>query len=250
MMQDISNRTLAMLLVVAILVSLGSSFYAINKIGRMPFGGPPISGLAVLTDENATISLTVASLTAVNFTTYTIAWGSGAVDAGNDACWIDSKGLTGTSQTQYDNVFGTSSGICSTDGFDSQTGGLILENIGNSNVSLNVSCGKTAASFLGGTEPFYVYNVSEGSDSSEVCSRDDDLNWFYTNNSMEMIGRYLNCTAINATYGGVSVCNATQGGFSYEDHMDQLRFDFAVRIPSDANPGAASDTFTAIIETI
>jgi len=93
-MNDISNRTLALLLVAAIAVSLAGTWMSFVRLGQV-VRVPLVTGLAVGADT-ATVDLTISSVVEVNWTDAAINWGSGAVDAGKSSCEIDSDGETGS----------------------------------------------------------------------------------------------------------------------------------------------------------
>ena len=224
-MDDISNRTLALLLVVAIVVSLTGtwiSFFRLEQLGRYL---PGITGAATDTSEGS-ISLTISAITEVNFTTASIAWGTGAVDVGANACDIDSDGETGSNNN------------CTSDPFDSVTTGLVLENVGNKNVTLNISCGKTAASLLGGTGPSYSWNVTES--DTDSCS-----GGLHRSTVSDTNVSFTACTSTQ-TY----VCNETGSGFLFNDTKDEFTFHIRLHIPSDSVSGVLTDTITAHAETL
>ncbi len=238
-MQEVSNRTLPYLLVLAIVVSLFGTFISLNKIGRIR--GADATGFVFLTDENATISLEVSSITAVNFTVHDIAWGAGAVDPGTLGCRITSQGYNGSAAGDY----GLSGNNCTINQFENVTHGLILENIGNKNVTLNLSCGSNAQNLIGGTSPLYQWNVSSDGVEANSC-----MNLAQADGLLQLAPSFQNCYDNVSNGWGHPVCNETRGGFNSENYADTLRFDINIYIPEDAIPEAKSDTITAIIEAI
>jgi len=208
-MEEISNKTLAILLIAAIVISLGGTLISLNRLARIRI--PIITGLYSEPYE-AEIALTITALMQVNFTTDTINWGSGTVATGTGFCVLNS----------YDSSIGAN---C-TD-FTPQTAGLVLENIGNKNVTLNITMGKNAASFITGTSPVCKWNMSNLESGS--------------------------CPGIALTPGAwqtcattaVVVCNSTGGGFLAADASDTLNFDVLVQIPSDAIAGTKENVMTA-----
>ena len=113
-MDDLSNRTLALLLVVAIAVSLAGTWMSFVRLGQV-VRVPLVTGLATGSDI-ATVDLTIASVVEVNWTDAAINWGTGSVDGGKTACEIDSDGETGSNNN------------CTIDPFNSVVTGLVLEN--------------------------------------------------------------------------------------------------------------------------
>src|SRR3989338_9071791 len=104
--------------------------------------------LTVYATGTGTANLSVGNWTAVNFTTNIVNWGSGAVQAGQ---------LNATLNTLGEVANGNWTNI---------TSGLILENIGNVNATLDIKTGKTAATFLGGTSPQYLLNFTNNKTGS------------------------------------------------------------------------------------
>jgi len=256
-MNEMSNRTLALLLVGAIVISLAGTFISLSKLSRIS----GLTGLAVDTDENATVTLNILSRTEVNWTVFEINWGSGYVDSGYSGCNLSTHGLNG-SRT---GIYSTEGDGCDTDSFNSTarsgdtTSGLVLENVGNKNVTLNITSTKNAAEFIGGTDPIYWFNVTDntamGGETYSCMNVDIDADDYglglladaYTN----MAGNYTTMSNFGSDAGiGTAICNATAGGFNFEDYADKIRIDIFVRIPADAASGAHTDTITAIVEAI
>jgi len=208
-MDEISNKTLAILLIAAIVVSLGGTLISLNRLAKIK--APIITGFYGAAEE-ALVQLEISSLVQVNFTTDTIDWGSGYVKAGYDFCVLNS----------YDASIGAN---CSS--FTPQTAGLVLENIGNRNVTLNITMQKNAADFIGGASPVCQWNVSELESGSAP--------------GLELTpGDWQSCSTT-----AVVVCNSTGDGFLATDATDTLNFDVLVQIPSDAAPGTKSNVMTA-----
>ncbi len=213
-MEEISNKTLAILLISAIVVSLGGTLISLNRLASIR---SPITGLA--TGDTATVDLNIAALAQVNFTTDTINWGTGTVNAGM-RCALNSH-----SASLNDNC---------TD-FTPQENGLVLENIGNKNLTLAIYMGKTAATFIGGKDPVYQFNVSNSESNS--CAAD----------SWEVVQGQWYDSVVQAS--NITICNETDGGFRSGDDNDELRFDVRVVVPSDAI-GAKDDVITADVVEI
>jgi len=208
-MEEISNKTLAILLIAAIVISLGGTLISLNRLARIKI--PIITGFYGAAEE-AIVQLEITSLVQVNFTTDTINWGSGYVTAGYDFCVLNS----------YDAAIGAN---CTA--FTPQTAGLVLENVGNKNVTLNITMQKDAATFIGGTSPVCQWNVSELESGSAPGLALTAGEWQ------------------TASTTSVVVCNSTGNGFLATDATDTLNFDVLVQIPSDASAGTKSDVMTA-----
>jgi hypothetical protein len=202
-----SSKVVAFLAFVAIITSLFSIGLVYNSTKGL-FN--IISGYATSTGE---ANLTVESVVSINFTKAHINWGSGRVNAG-----YASAGL---------NTFETNN-VTNGNWTLQNAGGLRIENIGNVNVTLNLSGTKTAAQFIGGTGPTYKWNVSNVEASSCLNSTGGTatlpLNNFYDVNTS---------TAL--------FC----GRLQFLDSSDSVRIDFNLTIPSDSFTGSIGDTITA-----
>jgi hypothetical protein len=136
-MEDVSNKTVAILLMVALIISLGGALISLNRLtGARTIG---ITGLAS-GDKNVTLgnlSVTVSDITWLNYTQRKCFMGSGYVL--RNKCELNSSGST--------NGYNASS--CSTTFGSTNTCTLPLEikNIGNNNVTLNITF-KNNSAFL------------------------------------------------------------------------------------------------------
>ncbi len=200
-MEEISNKTLAILLIAAIVISLGGTLISLNRLARIRI--PSITGFG--TTDTAGVNLSITGVTEVNWTTDDIYWESGTVTTGTSTCTL----------TSYDGNTNTVSSP------------LVLENIGNTNVTLNITCGKTAATFIGHADAVYQWNASNKEPGS--CP-----------------GLAISAGAFQtASTDPVVVCNSTGGGFLATDGSDTMNFDVRVVIPSAAPSGSKTSTFTA-----
>ena len=196
---------LAVVVVVASLFSVGLFYLSARSL----FGA--ISGYVTSTGE---ANLTVESSAQINFTTAAINWGSGRVNSGASFAYLTTLGTN--------NVSGGNWTLAT-------AGGLRILNLGNVNVSLNLSGTKTAAQMIGGTSPAFTWNVSDLEAGSCLNSTGGTLN-------MPNLGAWGNVNTSAATF-----C----GRFLFADSTDTIRIDFNLTIPSDSITGAIGDTITA-----
>lgn len=172
------------------------------------------------------LNLTIETSADVNFTTRSVSWGSGRVNNNANAA----------SLTTFETNNVTSGNWTLT-----TVGGLRLENTGQVNVSLNISVGKNASEFIGGTNPVYEWNLTNVEANS--C---------------------LNISGISGGYGGLRLnsfypANTTpataRGGlgcsvFRFESTSDVLRLDFNLTVPEDSQTGALGDVITATVTAL
>lgn len=135
-MAEISNRTLAFLLVGAIVISLGGTLVSLNKLGQM--GALSLTGAAT----TGNISLTVAVDTSYNVTNTIIDFGVGYITGGNPWAVLDSDYDSNVNWNQS-----TSPQF------------LTIQNDGNVNINVSFNSTANATGFLGGTTPHFNYTV-------------------------------------------------------------------------------------------
>jgi hypothetical protein len=154
-MDEISNKTLAILLLGAIVISLGGTLISLNKLGKIREQG--VTGFAGTNTSRGNISLTIQDVTWINFSVKKCMWGTGYAykPAG---CWLN----TTPDAANFMNAtacLGFTQGGCN--------GPLVLKNIGNNNVSLNLSFSNTSA-FLTGINTLLQFKLHNSSGTGAV----------------------------------------------------------------------------------
>lgn len=155
MAEEISNRTLAILLVVAIAISLGGTIVSLNRLAGV--GAPVVTGFA--TDDKGTASVNITSQASITFeiNNNSIDWGNGWVNSSQSGTCQ----MTATS-TQAGVDEGSESTACKGDWAGASQGALVIENNGNVNISVMVQVNATATEFLGTGGGFaFIVNESE-----------------------------------------------------------------------------------------
>ena len=168
------------------------------------FIGMKVTGYVVVTDT-AVVNVTVTTSAAINFTTDFINFGTGTVNATKVGATVNTEGsvLNGT-------------------GFTVVSAPLVLQNIGNVNVSLNLSSSKSAATFIGGTNPSFKVKVTDKSGETGAC---------ITNGAVA----YTELSTTN-----ISAC----GVFEFIDSRDEIDVDVQLFIPYNTE-GAMTTIITA-----
>lgn len=198
---------LAIVLVFISLVGFGISYFsAIGFRGR-------ISGFDIA-DSVGNINLSIEDIAAINFTTQVLDFGSGRVTPGEASATIN---------TAWNNESNITDGNWTADGTD---GGLVVENIGNVNISLNITTGTDAAGLIGGTSPTYQYNISEL--DTNACTN-------FTANTTIEVGLFYDASTTHA-----QICDP----FEFTDDTDRIRIDVNLVIPQDSKTGAIGDVIT------
>jgi|GEM_PF-949754 len=207
-----TDNVLLIVAVIVVLVSIigaGITYSYINSLNSK------LTGLAT-----GWVNLTVESNLAVNFTYDTVDWGSGMVTIGQTDALLDT-----TNQSAENVTRGNWTG---------NHVGLVIENIGNGNVTLDLKSEYDNGTFIGGTDgsgPLFRWKIVSN-DTAVSCKFSDaglaNNTWKDVNTSGSV---------------GSRICDY----FYFEDTRDQVRIDFFVRVPSDSITGARGNTITATI---
>ena len=186
-----------------LVVSLGNFIFALGGLTNL-------LGFTGYATETGKANLTVESEANIAFFVNTTDWGSGKVNSSEgDYAIIDTEG-TVTAGNWAPN-----------------TQPLVLHNIGNTNVILNLSAGKTPEEFINGSAgggPLYQLKSVEN--ETNAC----------TGTMTNFDGVYENLTTSNT-----EVCSNLQ----YASGNNSLNFHINLRIPSDSPVGTKEDIITA-----
>jgi len=210
---DISNKFLAFLLVIAIIVMIVGAWYSINKI----------NSLALITGYGTEgyVNLSITNYTSINVTATNCNFGSGYVTAGQNFATLNpGDGVGDCSDPGAYSVDWTNTSEYNPDCIE-------VKNDGNRMVEVNVSSSKTAATFFGGgTSPAYkMWSMDKEASSCKFG---------------------LGLVAYNGTVMDTTekiACSCLQN----EDDNDELYTGCYLEVPNDAPTGDKGDvwTFTA-----
>ena len=210
-MEEISNKTIAALLVVAMVLSLSGTFFSLNKLNMLQKG---VTGYATAYNDNATATLTLSSVTSIIYTTNSVDWGTGSVDTSNGYTECN---LTTSNLAAYSG--------CSN--FNAQPAPLVLENDGTVNVKVNITANETPSSWIGGTNPGFYFVGS----NNEANSCDPSTGNLVTTE-----------TALSTSE--VTLCE----NLTYDNGADALNIDLKAQVPYDAPTGSKIVQITAYAE--
>src|SRR3989344_7048806 len=233
-MVQLSNRSIVYLLVIAMAITLASTVLNVSKLGYL---GNMITGAATNTSVG-TATLTVTSQTAVTMRVSSIAFGSGFVNTTSAVCTYCQ------SSTESGHASGNES-CCSR--FNNVTAGFLVENTGNENVTLNVTCSGscTAATFINGTSPlfqFKIVNSSDGASTGKTSNNSRDSTTDTTSSCSSGDGgwNYSSYTTMAAsTFDLCGTNGSTEYYFGAQPTRNAMIMDILVQIPSDAITGSA-----------
>ncbi len=243
-MVRISNKTIAVLLVIALAITISGTFVSIYKLVSLP-GYNFFTGGVTLNTTTGSSTITVRSITQITNQVSTIAFGSGYVNDSCSYCYIDSNvGINGGNVS-----------CCVS--FTNVTRGFLIENTGNFNVTLNFTCTGScnSSSFVNGTKPWFQFQMTNVSDpaagsSKQNTSGDTVLDTRGScNNGAELGWNYSNWN--NMSY-GADLCGtsgSTAYGFTYNSTADAVIMDLLVGIPEDSRAGiqqTANLTFNGV----
>ena len=227
-MNDVSNKTIFALLVATVVISLGGTYISMsavnNKLGSLGFTPTaPITGLALI--PNATASVTIQHFSSIRFSDSSVAFGSGNVNT-----------TGGFTKCALSTVY-TPRGCVS---FNDVTDGFTIENDGNSNLSVELRSNVTAAQFIGGSSPLFLWNVTVNEAGSCVNVSGSDRTAVQPNTSLSCSspasGNTSNC---GADFEAVSTSNKNIcPSLLFLDSSDTLDIDINITISEDAPTGS------------
>jgi hypothetical protein len=207
-----SGNVLLTIAVIAALVSLIGAGMTYNYMSAFR---TKMTGFATSTGW---VNLTVEESVAINFTRNTIDWGSGMVTTGQTYALLDTSNQSAANVTNGN--------------WTGNHNGLVIENIGNKNVSLQLKAASDNTTMIGGT--------SGGAGSL--------LQWKFSDNDTTTSCTWGDSGAQNNTWRNVNTSgngNTVCDKFYFEDGRDQIKIDIFVKIPSDSIVGARGNTITA-----
>ncbi|MFH0978273.1 MAG: hypothetical protein V1837_03130 [Candidatus Woesearchaeota archaeon] len=146
-MEEISNRTLAILLIAAIIITLGGSLISLNRLAAVQ----NIAGFATANITRGNVTLTISDINWINFSQARCNWGSGYATT---MCKLNTS--------PYINASGCSPGFSTVNCLPLQ-----IKNIGNNNCSLNITF-KNNSEFIGGANTKLFYKLQNGTGATNI----------------------------------------------------------------------------------
>jgi hypothetical protein len=203
-----TDNVLLVVAVVAVIVSLIGAGLTYSYITAFK---TKMTGFAA---SGGWINLSVEQSVAINFTYNMINWSSGRVTAGQTYAELDTSNSTGSAVVNGN--------------WTANTNGLVIENIGNRNVTIQLKAGSDAATMIGGTAgggPLLRWKLQDN--ETDSCIFNDTTyykdKWNTVNTSDQLICDYLDNL----------------------DGQDELKIHIYAKIPSDSITGDRGNTITA-----
>lgn len=206
---EISNKALAILLVLAIVVSIGGAVINIAKMSEFSGIIPTIKGITGM-GTTGTVNVSLQATTNLNVTQTFTDFGVGYVTTNTFGARVNSTG----NKTNW-TVIGV---------FDPLN--LQLENIGNVNLSVSVSADKSALTYLGGTSPIFQFAATTKTPDVSAC----------------VVGYNLQSTLTNVPLSATTANVCSNLGFVAASN--ELNVSIELIIPYDAPVGNKTVTLT------
>jgi hypothetical protein len=171
-MVDISNRTLALLLLAAIVVSLGLTVYTINTLNNV--GG--VSGM-VASPRYGNVTLTITSAESFRLEVATVNFGSGFVNTTDSKCQGTNSNATLFAGATYNDTNGDNCWVSLITTPPSPVGFEIV-NDGNVNLTISVTGPNSSLFFPGATNPLTNLSwIARNNESSSCTSGLSSTKW-------------------------------------------------------------------------
>jgi len=132
-MQQVSQKTLTFLLVIAIVVSVTGTMISIKRINQLVSETPVLTATGMAGSGSGMVNVTIAAVTSITALDSVIAFGSCSPPSDNFGC-----------NTTSNDTFG-----CSCDGGGPDN--ITISNDGNKDVNVSVKASSLAKTFIGGT---------------------------------------------------------------------------------------------------
>ncbi len=186
-MDDISNKTLAILLIGAMVVSLGGTMLSLNRLSGVTGPSQQLTGYAGGTGYT---NLSIPSSTLIHLNNTVVDFGTGIINstAGCDNATLTSGNETVKAAVNMNNCWINSTGAKGFNPFNASITPIYIRNDGNENVTLQfTSTSQSAIGFIdnsgGGTFPAPEYQFQSYCNDSNCCDSVRNTTWYNINNS-------------------------------------------------------------------
>jgi hypothetical protein len=223
MVDEVSNKTLAVLLIVAIAISLGGTLVSLNRLAVLRLGGGGITGYASASGTGTT-NISISSSASIKFAINTLDFGPGAVNnsGSNTICSLASGKGGGSKDTSARCINFTAAASLES---------LQIENDGTVNLTVNLTSDHAAAAFIGGPSGLQLFRLSCANNETNACASPVPGGWATINSSGQMV-----------------LCGSA-GGLGFITTANSLTLNINVTVPYDsyfAGQGNQIVTLTAI----
>ncbi len=157
MTDEISNKTLAILLVAAIAISLGGTFFSLNRLALLT-RAPGTTGY--ITNPTGTAKVNVTATGSLRFSLPSLDFGIGYVNTTNSNQYCSMA--SGNDGAGYKDGVHKCVDFNAANTFNS----LEIENDGNRNLTLTLNSNKAASTFIGGSSPGFMFYTTNNDTSA------------------------------------------------------------------------------------
>jgi hypothetical protein len=224
---DISNKTLALFLVAAIILSLGGTIVSLNKLQQ-------VTGPTGFISRTGRVNLTILQATDISLSNATIDFGTGVVNTSNTVCANRSVLSNNGTGQNLNNCWANDTYAVGrpNNAAGTETSKIFIQNDGNINVTITfTSAQKNYTNFIGNctTEAHNWYRYSVNLNTSELP---------YSCTDMVTDWR-------NVSSGSNVICNES----AWEDTSDAFALVFNITICNSNNPAGLRDDNLTITST-
>lgn len=244
---QISNRTIATLLIATILVYLGGTFISLNRLAD--FGYRPLTGLAT---GSGNVSVTISPTTSITWVVSMIQWGSGYVDSSCNNCTMQ----VNNTATAASGTYGYDSTCCKS--FNWSNTSLLLKNNGNQNVNVQMNVTSNNTMWFGSSTPaefsFKIVDVSDRDHDSADNPQDTAVSCRGNNTHANGWWDYESASTWTQLDDWVAapkyICgDATGKNFTFNSGTNEANFDFKIVIPQSYTSTGVKSTLVTILAT-
>jgi len=202
-----ANKTLLILAIIVVVISIVNVSVTFLKVSDFK---EQITGYA-----SGYINVTIQSQIIVNVSRASINWSSGTVNPGETNANIFTHAETAESLRGN---------------WTTSVGGMVIENVGNVNCSIDLQSNESAATLIGGTDPGFQWNITvKDVDSCDNGAGPALSTWWDVNSSeaQEFCDQFGYITASNEVYLDINLT------IPYDATMNGARFS-TITITADA----------------
>tara|TARA_Y100000310_G_scaffold241784_1_gene245870 strand:+ start:31611 stop:32324 length:714 start_codon:yes stop_codon:yes gene_type:complete len=223
---EVSNKTIMVLLIATIVVSLGGTYISLSAVNNRlaSIGLAPITGF-VTTVPNATATVTVNTVSSIQFSQSSVAFGSGSVNTtgGFNNCTLSTTDAKNTGCTDFNEVYN----------------GFTIENDGNTNLSVELRSNVSAIEFVGVNNALFLWNVTVNETGSCVNKSGTSRTSVEPNTTSSDTCGGMGPNDCGSIFESVSTSNKNIcPSLLFGDGNDALNVDINISIPYDAPTGA------------
>jgi hypothetical protein len=213
---EISNNRLAVILLIAVIISIGGTIVSLNKLNTL--GKIKTTTGLVTVNSTGTTLLNISSVTSIRFSINTVDFGAGAVNTtlGFNNCTLSINGSSTISKTGCAGF---------NDDNPSATDTFIIINDGNNFLNVTLNASANATDFIGGNASVVAFQYALGENESGSCS----------GYSVSFPGWTDVSTA------DPKICD----NLSYQPTSNSIRVGIRIVVPANAPQGPKTATFTA-----